>query len=89
MEACILKFGKPLVDQEIPEADIWLSRADTTTARKYRKPDFNHYNFFRVTWMPNKKLAMSKNGHSKPSAFEANLAERERLLAEEKQDERT
>lgn len=56
MDETIKLFGRALVDQEIPEADFWLENADTPNARKYRRPEHNHYLFFRSTWLRDKKI---------------------------------
>ena len=55
MEKLEKKFGRPLVNQELPEAEEWLKNSDTPNGRKYRKPNYNHYLFFRG-WLGKKKL---------------------------------
>lgn len=50
-----LDFGEALLQQELPEMDLWLERAVTPNARKYRKPKHNHYLFAR-NWLKDKKL---------------------------------
>jgi len=56
MAKCVEKYGRALVDQEKPEADLWLQKAETPRARKYREPGYNHYLFFRTTWLADKRL---------------------------------
>lgn len=49
-------YGHELIRQEAPNADEWIAKADTPSARKYRRPDANHYLFLRVTWLAGKRL---------------------------------
>lgn len=62
-------FGEPLARQELKNADIWLDKAETPNARKFRKPGKNHYLFYR-SWLNRQSLkATSPN---KPSAAQRN-----------------
>ena len=49
-------FGLALVEQEVPQMDVWIAKSPNPSARNYRKPDHNHYLFARTTWLPGKKL---------------------------------
>ena len=64
-------FGRPLVDQELREAEIWIENAQTPNARKYRKPEHNHYLFMR-NWLKDKRLRSfqhpAQNGRQSPLA---------------------
>lgn len=61
-EKLIEKFSRPLLDQELEFMDEWILLADTPTARKYRKPDHDHY-LFACNWLKTKKLKYT-NGAS-------------------------
>lgn len=60
-------FGEPLLRQELPEADEWISESDKASARKYRRPGYNHYLFFRSTWLRDKNIKNGSisNGHQR------------------------
>lgn len=64
------KFTPELVTQELPEADLWLQKAQTPSARKYRKPKHNHYLFMRTTWLKDKRLSLP-NGTGPPREFKS------------------
>jgi len=55
MEKLINDFTHPLVQQELPAADEWLQLTETPSARKYRKPNYNHYLFFK-SWLSKSSL---------------------------------
>lgn len=54
-------FGHDLLKQEIPDADEWIAKSDKPSARKYRKPESNHYLFLRTTWLKGKFIRRDKN----------------------------
>lgn len=73
MKKCLEKYGKPLVDQELPNADEWIAESDTPNGRKYRKPGYNHYLFFSSTWMKSKRLEGNQPKlFKKPTTFDLN-----------------
>lgn len=59
-EKLVEKFSRPLFDQELPEMDLWLSESQTPSARRYRKPNFDHY-LFANNWLKDKKLKYTSN----------------------------
>lgn len=92
MDKCTSKFGVALVNQEIPEADEWISYSEKPSAVRYREPDHDHYLFFRTTWLVGKAVSLStaSNGdnHSaanQKSKFEKNMDEARRLEQLERQ----
>lgn len=66
-EKLIEKFSRPLLDQELEFMDEWLLLADTPSARKYRKPDHDHY-LFACNWLKTKKLKYTNGAaqHAEP-----------------------
>lgn len=61
-------FGAAIVSQELPELDVWISMSDTPNAKKYRRPEHNHYLLARSTWLPGKKLRrVGETTNSKPA----------------------
>ena len=72
LETCKRDFGEALLTQEVKEADLWLERAQTPNARRYRRPNHNHYLFFR-NWLKDKRLKNQPNLNGrKPTTFELN-----------------
>lgn len=75
MDKILKEFSEALVKQEIPECDEWIEKSDKPSARKYRKPNYNHYLFFRQTWLKNKSLknnSPQKRLFAKPTTFDLN-----------------
>lgn len=81
MAHVIGRFGRELVEQEIPFAETWIAKSESKNGKKYRQPGYNHFLFLNNTWMRGKTLERpQQSGPGKTSAFEKNLRERERLL---------
>ena len=59
-EKLIEKFSRPLLEQELGFIDEWISLGDTPNARKYRKPNYDHY-LMACNWLKDKKLKYTSN----------------------------